>query len=241
MSWQHTNALPSGTIASSTSAPLHNNSTNHSNGRLPQLPHGLHAHEYRNMRGIQTPLNINHMTNIVPSEQNLHQFFTPMRDKATRTTPLRDITNTPHANNTTPQVAVRASLTHTSVDPPLPQCKEGTVRFIHINTGGISSKKKLVECKLLLTSISQSQADIYSVNEVNLNTTQAQIKRDLYDIGQTEIRHGQQFYSTSKESYPRAFKPGGTMLGLAPHMASRREDHGSDSKGRWTWVQLTGK
>ena len=70
--------------------------------------------------------------------------------------------------------------------------------------------------------------------------TQAQIKRDICDIGQTKIRHGQQFYSTSKESYPRAFKPGGTMLGLAPHMASRREDQGSDSKGRWTWVQLTG-
>ena len=31
------------------------------------------------------------------------------------------------------------------------------------------------------------------------------------------------------------------MLGLAPHIASRREDHGADSKGRWTWVQLTGK
>ena len=123
---------------------------------------------------------------------------------------------------------------HTPVVPPLPPCTVGTVRFIHINTGGICSKKKLAEFKLLLTNLSQSQADIYSVNEVNLDTTQAQIKKDLYDIGQTEIKHGQQFYSTSKESYPRAFKPGGTMLGLAPHMASRREDHGSDSKGRWT-------
>ena len=144
MSWHYINAPPSGTIASSTFAPLHNNSNNHSNGRLPQLPHGLHTHEYRNMRGIQTPLNTNHMTNIVPSEQNLHQFFTPKRDKATRTTPLRDITTTLHANNNTPLAALRAPLTHTSVIPPLPQCKEGTVRFIHINTGGISSKKKLV-------------------------------------------------------------------------------------------------
>ena len=31
------------------------------------------------------------------------------------------------------------------------------------------------------------------------------------------------------------------MLGLAPHMASRREDNGLDTKGRWTWVQLSGK
>ena len=65
---------------------------------------------------------------------------------------------------------------YTPVVSPLHPCTEGTIRFIHINTGGISSKKKLAEFKLLLTTISQSQADIYSVNEVNLDTTQAQIK-----------------------------------------------------------------
>ena len=31
------------------------------------------------------------------------------------------------------------------------------------------------------------------------------------------------------------------MLGLAPHTASRREDHGTDKKGRWTWAQLIGR
>ena len=31
------------------------------------------------------------------------------------------------------------------------------------------------------------------------------------------------------------------MLGLALQMESHREVDGSDSKGRWTWVQLTGK
>lgn len=31
------------------------------------------------------------------------------------------------------------------------------------------------------------------------------------------------------------------MLGLLPHMASRREDHGTDTKGQWNRVQLTDK
>jgi len=79
-----------------------------------------------------------------------------------------------------------------------------------------------------------SQADIYSINEHTLDTTQATMKKELYDIGQAEIKHGQQFYSTSSDTYPRAFKPCDTMLGLAPHMVSRQEDHGTDKKGRRT-------
>ena len=34
-----------------------------------------------------------------------------------------------------------------------------------------------------------SQADIYSIDEHNLNTTQVTIKKELYDIGQAEIKH----------------------------------------------------
>ena len=112
------------------------------------------------------------------NETNLHQLFGPMRDDNTRAQPLRDTTNIPsHTNNNTNKTAQRVPLAHTPVVPPLPPCPEGILRFIHINTGGICSTKKLAEFKLLLTNISQSQADIYSVNEVNLDTTQAQIKR----------------------------------------------------------------
>ena len=103
----------------------------------------------------------------------------------------------------------------------LPPCSVGVIRFIHINTGGVCSKQNFVEYKLLLTNMSIAQADIYSVNEINLDTTQKKIKKALYDIGQREIKHGHQYFSTSKETYPRAFKPDGTMLGLAPHMAAR--------------------
>ena len=83
-----------------------------------------------------------------------------------------------------------------------------------------------------------SQADIYIINEHDLDTTQVFMKKELYDIGQAEIKHDQQFYSSSSETYPRGFKPGGSILGLAPHIASRQEDNGTDKNGRWTWAQL---
>lgn len=60
-------------------------------------------------------------------------------------------------------------------------------------------------------------------------------------MGQQVMRHGHQCYSTLTESYPRAFNPGGTTMGLLPHIASRSEDHGADKVGRWMLVQLTGK
>ena len=108
MSWPHINAPPSGTSASSTSAPPCNNSTNHSNGHLSQIPHGLHAHAYRNMRGVQTPQNTNHMTNIVPlcgitqRNNNSQNISTPSPDHSNNTNTLRTIPHTRETNIHTP-------------------------------------------------------------------------------------------------------------------------------------------
>ena len=90
-----------------------------------------------------------------------------------------------------------------------PPYKEGIIHFLHINTEGFCSKKRFVEFKLLLNSILLTQVNIYGVNEINLDTSKATIKRELFDMGQTVQKYGIQMFSTSMESYPRAFKPGG--------------------------------
>jgi len=51
----------------------------------------------------------------------------------------------------------------------------------HINTGGISPKGDFIEYALLLNGLQQLKADIYSVNEHNLDTNQPKIKRALIE------------------------------------------------------------
>ena len=73
---------------------------------------------------------------------------------------------------------------------------------------------------------------IFGVNEHNLDTTQPAIKRNLLDIEERVIKNGQQLIATSSESFPRAYKPEGTSLGLSGLMTSRKEYQCTDKQGR---------
>ena len=123
----------------------------------------------------------------------------------------------------------------------IPTPSDGNLRFLHLNTGGISSKAKFLEFKLLLQNVRQFNAEIFSINEHTLDTSQAPIKRTLQDINQQCNKFGQIVLASSNETYPRAYKPGGTMMGLTGQIASRKVDEGTDRLGRWAWVQLIGK
>ena len=61
--------------------------------------------------------------------------------------------------------------------------------------------------------------DIVSVNEHCLDTTQPKIKKDLYDAGKATNKYSTQFFGTSSETFPRAYKPGGTMVGTTWHIS----------------------
>ena len=107
------------------------------------------------MRGIQL------------SHDNISQYFQNTNNNAQK---IRIQNNEHKATNTfqdTTNTAIEAKDTSR-----LPPCSVGAIRFIHINTGGVCSKQNFVEYKLLLTNMSIAQADIYSVNEINLDTTQ---------------------------------------------------------------------
>ena len=105
---------------------------------------------------------------------------------------------------------------------PIPHTEEGNVRFIHINTGGINPRANYTEFKLLLQNIKETQTAVYSVNEHCMDTSQDQIRKDLYDVGKHTCKYSTQFFSTSSEKFPRAYKPGGTMIGLDGKIVGRK-------------------
>jgi len=126
-------------------------------------------------------------------------------------------------------------------DTILHQPAKGCIRCMHINTGGINRQGGYAEYKLLLTNLQQTHLDVFSVNEYCLDTTQPKIIKDLYDAGKATIKYGTQIFCLSSETFPNTYKPGGTMVGITGHLSGRIEEKSIDSKGRWTWAQLTGK
>ena len=123
------------------------------------------------------------------------------------------------------------------LEPP----HKGCIRFMHINTGGINPQAGYTEYKILLTNLQQIHSDVFSVNENCLDTSQPKNQKELYDARKAINKYSTHIFHTSLESFPKAYRPGGTMVGTTYHISGRIEDKGTDNKGRWTWVQLTGK
>ena len=112
---------------------------------------------------------------------------------------------------------------------------------MHLNTGGLHPRGGHAEYRLLLNNLQQTHSDIYSINEHCLDTSQPSIKKDLYEAGKITNKYSTQYFGSSSETFPNTYKPGGTMLGTTGKISGRLEANGTDTKGRWTWVQLTGK
>ena len=145
---------------------IRNNTHNHSNGQLIGTNRRLHSHKYGNMRGLQFP------------QENISQYFQTTRDNSKHNTAAQNSDNRQNKHTVTKRSNATVDNTTEAQDTSrLPPCSVGVIRFIHINTGGVCSKQNFVEFKLLLTNMSIAQADIYSVNEINLDTTQKKIKK----------------------------------------------------------------
>lgn len=175
MSWQRSHKPPIGIPMRRDISQIKYNTNNHSNGQLPNTNRGLHTrthtHTYINIQGIQSALN-----------EDISNFFTHTQAtiSSSRKPSSLDVRNTHSKDNAVyapPPTSVPTIRNDIIDSKHLPSCPEGVVRFIHINTGAVCSKQHFSEFKLLLTNISMSQADIYSVNEHNLNTTQENQKK----------------------------------------------------------------
>ena len=88
----------------------------------------------------------------------------------------------------------------TTYTAPLPPAPTGILRLLHINTGGISSKGKFADFRLLIQNLIQTQTDIFSVNEHTLDTTQRAITKDLIEIHKRYNKYGQLVMASSPET-----------------------------------------
>ena len=144
----------------------------------------------------QTPTNSTEPTEILPSNNTDLPYqtipssadnpsspptgYSIITNKGGKKQPAHSTGATTHNNNSIPHSSHNTDSV-TAIIPPPP---EGTLRFLHLNTGGISAKAKFAELKTLLQQIMEFNAAIFSINEHTLDTTQASIRKDVYDINQ---------------------------------------------------------
>ena len=84
--------------------------------------------------------------------------------------------------------------------------------------------------------------DIFSLNEINVDTTQPNVRYRLRELLQSQDKFCKISYSTmQREIFPTIKKPGGTLAGIMGRWSSMFDTRGSDKQGRWSWILLNGK
>ena len=118
--------------------------------------------------------------------------------------------------------------------------KKGAIRIMYYNVNGISASDDFIEMEMLMQTAAQEQVDIIMVSELNLNLympgvrarlTQAVKQYDKY--ARIQIAHPPENPHTT-----RTFNMGGNMIIVQGALAGRIGQQGSDSLGRWSWMEL---
>ena len=81
-----------------------------------------------------------------------------------------------------------------------------------MNTNGITFKQEYVEWETLLDSLNDYQTDIYSLNEINMDTRQSNVQYELRERSKRQDKHQVIKMNSSKQpplKHDSIFKPGG--------------------------------
>ena len=73
-----------------------------------------------------------------------------------------------------------------------------------------------------------------------MDTSQPLIRKDSYDAGKARIKYSTEILCTFSYTFPKAYKPGGTMLGITTNLSGRIETDWMDVNARCRWTQFTG-
>lgn len=116
------------------------------------------------------------------------------------------------------------------------------INFTHCNIKGFSSANEMNDVYSVMGRLRKFDSDIFSLNEVNLDTAKPQIKNKIDNLIKRQdkhcrVSHGVMHYEKARGDY----KPGGTLLGVMSQWASRVHRSGHDKQGRWSWISLYGK
>jgi exonuclease III len=84
------------------------------------------------------------------------------------------------------------------------------------------------------------ETDLAGLGEINIDTTQFQVKQKCYDALHKYFQHGKMVLSSSSINTKSEYKPGGTMIVGQDDIVGRMVATGDDRMGRWAWTKLSG-
>ena len=126
--------------------------------------------------------------------------------------------------------------------------KEGVLRIIYANVGGIGDRGSLKDIRIE-NWIKETKADVIGIGEVNVNWSRRREIRPFYERArtwctETEGRTILHFVAAHNETDPEAseYQIGGVAMMIRGQTVNRVIEWGIDESrlGRWVWVDLRG-
>jgi exonuclease III len=109
-----------------------------------------------------------------------------------------------------------------------------TTRIYIINLNGLQLDAKGGKFDSVCQSIKEAQADIFCGQEHNVDTTQASVRKILFDTASQHWERNRLAIGTSPIPFKTTFKPGGTMVMAVGSITGRVIKQERDKWGRWT-------
>ena len=120
--------------------------------------------------------------------------------------------------------------------------KSDRVRIVTQNVNGISYFNNYNEWEILLDVMDQYQADVFGLNEMNLDLKQPKVNYELLKRLKKIDRNATLTTSSSiKTRSDTPFKMGGTTTVVRGNISGRVVKRGSDKLQRWSYVLMKGK
>jgi exonuclease III len=123
----------------------------------------------------------------------------------------------------------------------LQEKEQGMMRIYSINVNGLSIDRRGGKFSDICSAIKEVQCDIFCGQEHNLDTTQAIVRKILYDTAKQHWERLRLNLGTSPIEYKTQFKPGGTFMLTVGHTTGRTIEQTQDKWGRWVTTQFQGR
>jgi hypothetical protein len=114
-------------------------------------------------------------------------------------------------------------------------------RLYFINLNGLNLTNKSVKFRELCEEIRRSDIHLFAAAEHNLDTNKFSVRKCLQDTARKTFAQHHIQLATSTIPAEKFYKPGGTMVMAQGDIVGRIKARGSDTLGRWSWIQLVGK
>lgn len=92
-----------------------------------------------------------------------------------------------------------------------------------------------------LEETKKMNTDIVCLYEINLNTTQYLVQKEIYETSTQMFDHHKTTFWSSNICMCHPFKPGGTMVISQGSVSTRMSKSGVDELGRWSYQTYSGK